>query len=152
MRRLTIAAAALCGLAAGSCQELILGPERAVLVPPSVQPTRFATALDSLRYALDLPALAAAIVTDDSIVEATAVGSRRYGGPANVTPADQFHLGSCTKAFTATLMGVLVDEGRVGWTSTLEEVFPELASTRVCLLTQFGEASAVIGDPGGSVC
>jgi len=124
-----LAAAALCALAGGSCQELILGPERAMLVPPSVQPTRFATVLDSLRYALDLPALAAAIVTDDSIVEAAAVGSRRYGGPANVTSADQFHLGSCTKAFTATLMAVLVDEGRVSWATTLGEAFPELASS-----------------------
>ena len=128
MRRLTNIAAALVAGGLASCGGLILGPDP---VPPAaeVHARRFATVLDSLRYALDFPALAAAIVTDDSIVEAAAVGSRRYGGALNVTDADQFHLGSCTKAITATLIGVLVDEGRLSWTTTVAELFPELAGS-----------------------
>jgi len=129
MRRLTITAAALAALGIGACDRLILGPDHAANTPPTVHATRFATILDSMRYALDMPALAAAIVTDDSTLELAAVGSRRWGGPANVTVADQFHLGSDTKAFTATLIGVLVDEGRLSWTTTLPEIFPELATT-----------------------
>ncbi len=128
MRYLKTAGALLVALAACSCEQLMLEPN-AVAPPPTVHATRFATVLDSLRYALDLPALAAAIVTDDSVVVAAAVGSRRYGGPANVTDADQFHLGSCTKPITATLLGVLVDEGRLSWTTTLPQLFPELATT-----------------------
>lgn len=129
MKCLSLAAAVLTALAFSSCERDILGTDNSAPPPATAQATRFATILDSLRYALDLPALAAAIVTDDSIVEAAAVGSRRYGGPANVTVADQFHLGSDTKAFTATLLGVLVDEGRLNWMTTLPDVFPELAGT-----------------------
>ena len=122
-------AAVLAVVCVSSCERWILGPDPAGPPPPSVHATRFATVLDSLRYALDLPALAGAIMTDDSILQVAAVGSRRYGGPTNVTDGDRFHLGSNTKAFTALLIGVLVDEGRVRWTTTLPEVFPELATT-----------------------
>ena len=41
---------------------------------------------------------------------------------------DQVHLGSCTKAMTATLIGTLVDQGLLSWSSTIRSVFPELAS------------------------
>ncbi len=110
-----------------SCENL-LGPDPS-LPPPVIHQSRLATLLDSLRYALDLPALAGAIVTGDGLLDAQAVGCRRYGGAANITVDDQFHLGSCGKAITATLLGVLVDEGRVSWTSTLPELFPEYANS-----------------------
>ena len=61
-----------------SCENLILGPEDSTSPEPEKYPSRFATILDSLRYALDLPALAGAIVSDTGIIEAQAVGSRRY--------------------------------------------------------------------------
>jgi CubicO group peptidase (beta-lactamase class C family) len=35
---------------------------------------------------------------------------------------DRFHLGSNTKSMTATLAGILVEEGRLGWGSTVGEV------------------------------
>ena len=35
---------------------------------------------------------------------------------------DRFHLGSNTKSMTATLAGMLVEEGRLGWGSTVGEV------------------------------
>lgn len=82
--------------------------------------------VDSVRVATDLPALAAAVVTGDSLVAYTAAGVRRAGGGVPVTAADQFHLGSDTKAMTAGLVGTLVDEGRIAWTTTLAELWPEL--------------------------
>ncbi len=96
---------------------------------PVIHPSPFANLLDSLRYALDLPALAGAIVTDESIVEAQAVGCRRYGGSANITIDDRFHLGSETKAFTATLIGTLVNEGLLDWDATLPAIFPQHAAS-----------------------
>jgi len=112
-----------------TCEKMILGPDGEKPPLPAVHDSRLATILDSLRYALDLPALSAAIVTDTGIIEAQAVGSRRYGGPANVTVNDKFHLGSCGKSFTAVLMGTLVDEGLVTWNTTLPEIFPEYAAS-----------------------
>ncbi|MEP6780280.1 MAG: serine hydrolase domain-containing protein, partial [Gemmatimonadaceae bacterium] len=85
--------------------------------------------LDSVRIAHDLPALAGAFVTKDSIVAIGASGFRRYHGTVPVTINDHFHLGSDLKAMTAGLIGVLVDRGKLKWTSTLAELFPELASS-----------------------
>lgn len=42
------------------------------------------------------------------------------------------HLGSCTKSMTATLVGMLVDEGKLGFETTLGEIFnddPQVASS-----------------------
>ncbi len=40
----------------------------------------------------------------------------------------RWHLGSCTKAFTATLFARLVERGRIGFETTLAEALPDLAS------------------------
>lgn len=74
-----------------------------------------------------LPALAAAVVKDGVIVASGAVGVRRIGTETPVTLDDRFHLGSDTKAMTALLAGMLVDEGKLRWDSTVAEMFPELA-------------------------
>jgi len=83
--------------------------------------------LDSIRAANDLPALGAAIVAGDSIVALEVVGYRRAGDSTHATKNDLFHIGSDTKAMTAGLLGLLVDKGRLKWSSTLGELFPELA-------------------------
>lgn len=111
-----------------SCEEMILGPEDTPPLP-GIHSSKFAAILDSMRYEFELPALAAAIITTDSVFDAQAVGSRRYCGPLNVTNNDQFHLGSNTKAFTAVLIGMLIDEGLIAWDTKLPEIFPELAPT-----------------------
>ena len=74
-----------------------------------------------------LPALAAAVVKNGKIVASGAVGTRRAGSSIPVRVNDRFHLGSDTKAMTALLGGMLVEEARIRWNSTLAEVFPELA-------------------------
>src|SRR5205814_321080 len=75
----------------------------------------------------DLPALAAAVVKDGEIVAAGAVGTRRAGTEIPVTIQDRFHLGSDTKAMTALLAGLLVEEGKLRWETTVGEIFPEMA-------------------------
>src|SRR5205814_9073818 len=74
----------------------------------------------------DLPALAAAVVKDGEIIAAGAVGTRKAGAKIPVTLNDRFHLGSNTKAMTALLAGMLVDEGKLRWDSTVADLFPEL--------------------------
>ncbi|MDQ6611886.1 MAG: beta-lactamase family protein, partial [Gemmatimonadota bacterium] len=90
---------------------------------PNADVTRL---LDSVRVAHDLPALAGAFITKDSIVAIGVSGTRRYHGSVLVSINDHFHLGSDLKAMTAGLIGLLVDRGQVKWTSTLAELFPEL--------------------------
>ena len=74
----------------------------------------------------DLPALAAAIVKDGTIIAAGAVGTRRVGTNIPVTIDDRFHIGSDTKAMTALLAAMLVEEGKLRWDTTVAEIFPEL--------------------------
>src|SRR5215212_2418790 len=80
-----------------------------------------------VRY--DLPAVAAAVVRNGTVVAAGAVGTRRAGTDTPVTVSDRFHIGSDTKAMTALLAAMFVEEGRLRWDSTVGEVFPELAAT-----------------------
>ena len=77
----------------------------------------------------DLPALAAAVVQDGKIVARGAVGTRRAGAAIPVTINDRFHIGSDTKAMTALLAAMLVEENKLRWDSTMAEVFPELSAT-----------------------
>lgn len=74
----------------------------------------------------ELPALAAAVVKDGRIIAAGAVGTRRAGASIPVTLNDRFHLASDTKAMTALLVAMLVEQGKLRWNSTIAEVFPEL--------------------------
>jgi CubicO group peptidase (beta-lactamase class C family) len=76
----------------------------------------------------DLPALAGAIVTSKGLVGVGAVGVRKYGTHTSVTINDEFHLGSDTKAMTATMLATLVEQGNFSWNTAIEQVFPELAT------------------------
>jgi CubicO group peptidase (beta-lactamase class C family) len=90
-------------------------------------PADLAPRLEPLRAEFKLPALAAAVVHKDAIVAWGAVGVRKHGGAEQVTPADKFHIGSCTKSMTAVLAAMFVERGQLAWSTTLEEVFPERA-------------------------
>lgn len=76
----------------------------------------------------DLPAVAAAAIKDGKILSAGAVGTRRAGTTIPVTINDRFHIGSDTKAMTALLAAMMVEEGKLRWSSTMADVFPELAA------------------------
>lgn len=95
---------------------------------PTPQPTRaeLDALLEPIRAGHGLPAVAASVVLNGSTA-AAAVGVRKLGSTVPVTAEDQFHLGSCTKSMTATLVGMLIEDGKLRWDSTPARVFPELA-------------------------
>jgi CubicO group peptidase (beta-lactamase class C family) len=74
----------------------------------------------------NLPGMTAAVVQSGQTVALGAAGVRTRGKPDQVAVADRFHIGSDTKAMTAMLCGILVDEGKLRWDQTLGETFPEL--------------------------
>lgn len=82
--------------------------------------------LDGYLAKYGLPALGVAVVKKGRIVAMGTVGTRKTGVKAPVTASDRFHIGSDTKAMTSLLAGMYVEEGKLRWDSTLEEVFPEL--------------------------
>lgn len=83
--------------------------------------------LEPIRAAHHLPGLIGAVARGDRLAAIGAVGVRKLGSAEPMEVRDQVHLGSCTKAMTATMIGVLVDAGLLSWRSTIREVFPEMA-------------------------
>jgi len=90
------------------------------------QPTNAASALEALRKKHGLPALVVVVVKDGRICDRVAVGVRKHGDSTPVTTNDLFHIGSCTKSMTATLAAIVVEEGKLQWTTTVAQVFPEV--------------------------
>ena len=84
--------------------------------------------LTRIRAKHRVPAMAAALVTSKGLIAVGVVGTRKRGTEIAATLNDQWHLGSDTKAMTATLVAKLVEEGRLKWDSTLAEVFPDLSA------------------------
>ncbi len=78
--------------------------------------------LTPIRAKYELPALAAAVIKDGKIIASGAVGVRVSGTDIAVQLDDRFHIGSDTKAMTATLAGMMIEEGKLRWNSTIGEV------------------------------
>ncbi len=76
-----------------------------------------------------VPALAAVLIEGGVIRVEGVAGVRANGTDAKATLDDQWHLGSCTKAMTATLAALMVDRQQLSWDTPLFEVFPKLAET-----------------------
>jgi CubicO group peptidase (beta-lactamase class C family) len=73
-----------------------------------------------------LPGLIGAVLIGHRLAAIGTVGIRKIGSPDPLRVTDQVHIGSCTKAMTATVIGMLVEEGKLSWGSTIGEVFPDL--------------------------
>ncbi|MHC4473500.1 MAG: serine hydrolase, partial [Planctomycetota bacterium] len=88
--------------------------------------SRLLPVLVPVREKHDLPALAGAVVTSKGLVAVGATGVRRRGTEVKATAEDLWHIGSCTKSMTATLVGRLVEQGKLRWATTLAEALPGL--------------------------
>ena len=73
-----------------------------------------------------VPGLAIAVVKDDSVVYARGFGVREIGRPAPVDTHTLFAVASNTKAFTATLLAMLVQQHRLRWDDPVTKYLPWL--------------------------
>jgi CubicO group peptidase (beta-lactamase class C family) len=87
---------------------------------------RIAALLGPIREQYGLPALGGAIVDSAGLRAKAVVGVRKKGNDTEATADDLWHLGSDTKAMTATMIAALVEQGRLSWDSTLGAVFPDM--------------------------
>jgi CubicO group peptidase (beta-lactamase class C family) len=83
--------------------------------------------LVSIRQKHDVPAICAAIVTSKGLTAVGVAGVRKRGKDVPATLGDLWHLGSDTKAMTATLVARLIEQNRLKWDTTVADVLPELA-------------------------
>jgi CubicO group peptidase (beta-lactamase class C family) len=85
--------------------------------------------LEAIRAKAGVPALGAGIVTSAGLEGAWATGKRAAGRDEAVTVEDRWHLGSCTKSMTATLVALLVERGDVAWELKLPDLLPDVADS-----------------------
>ncbi len=72
----------------------------------------------------EVPGMAIAIVKDDKVVYAKGYGLRELGKTAPVDEHTLFAIGSSSKAFTATSIAMLVDEGKLKWDDHVTQYLP----------------------------
>jgi len=85
---------------------------------------RLAERLESERRTAHVPGMAISIVKDGEVVCARGFGVSNVETGDAVTPETIFACGSTTKAFTATLVGMLADEGKARWDDPVTKYLP----------------------------
>jgi CubicO group peptidase (beta-lactamase class C family) len=120
----------------GSNSALVVGLEQvantrslAPSEPGMLGDGRLVEVLENVRAEYGLPAMGIILVRQGQVAELATSGVRVQGSVELVTNEDLWHLGSITKAMTATLVGALVERGAITWESTPAQIFPELIGT-----------------------
>ena len=71
-----------------------------------------------------VPGVAIGLVKDSEVVLAQGFGKRDREAGLDVTPQTIFGIASCTKAFTAMALAMLVDEGKLDWDTPIRTYLP----------------------------
>ena len=71
-----------------------------------------------------VPGMAIAIVKDGKVIFSDGFGYKDVKNKLKVTPRTLFAIGSSSKAFTATTVGILADEGKLEWDKPVRTYLP----------------------------
>lgn len=105
------------------------GAHAAPAAAPKRQVGDPASIVEAVRAKHNLPALIVATVSGSCLELSAAAGVRSNATREGFSLNDRVHLGSCTKAITATLAALLVHDGTLKWDSTVGAVLgPSCAS------------------------
>lgn len=72
-----------------------------------------------------VPGMALAVVGGDRVLHCAGYGQRDPARGLPVTPETLFPIASCTKSFTVTALGLLVDEGKLDWNKPVRIYLPD---------------------------
>jgi len=72
-----------------------------------------------------VPGLAIAVVQDGEVILSKGYGYRSVDEELPVTPQTLFAIGSITKSFTVTMLGMLADEGKLDWDEPVRSYLPD---------------------------
>lgn len=107
--RVMFSAALLWAFAAGASQTPLAGVDRYI---------------EQMRTDWKNVGVAVAVVQGTEVIYAKGFGVREFGKPAKVDADTLFEIGSTTKAFTTAALGILVDEGKIGWDDPVIKYLP----------------------------
>jgi CubicO group peptidase (beta-lactamase class C family) len=71
--------------------------------------------IDKALVDFNIPGAAIVVVSRDDVVYGKGHGVKESGGSDRIDEHTLFQIGSTSKAFTTAALGILVDEGRIGW-------------------------------------
>ena len=106
---------------------------------------RLQTTLDSSRAAIEAPGASAAVILADGRVWTGVSGIAAPDQP--VTAATVFELGSVTKAYTAALALLLVEEGRLSLDARAAQWFPDVRNAEQITVRQLLNHTSGLYDP-----
>jgi CubicO group peptidase (beta-lactamase class C family) len=106
-----------------SCLLLVFTLTRAASAQPPDLDRWVARAMQTF----EVPGIALTVVKDDQVVVAKGYGVRKLGDPAPVDARTLFGIASNTKAFTATALGLLVEEQKIEWDAPVVRYLPGFA-------------------------
>lgn len=81
--------------------------------------------LDKIIEKYDLPSLCFGVFNQGNMI-IDGFGIRKIGEKTSITLQDKFHLGSCGKILTSTLIHKLVEEQKLNFKETIDSIFPEI--------------------------
>ncbi len=87
-------------------------------------PRDFDTYVARVMSTFEVPGIAIAIVKDGRVLLAKGYGVRKLGDPTPIDDRTLFGIASNTKAFTATAIGILVEEGKLEWDAPVINYLP----------------------------
>src|SRR5947209_1860102 len=91
---------------------------------PPTSLDRLEQSLEEQRELFKVPGMAVAVVKDGHVLMSRGLGDRDAERGLPVTADTIFAIGSSTKAFTATLIGALVDDGLLEWDTPVRRYLP----------------------------
>lgn len=117
-RRIIVLFSALAVLA------LALTPAGAAGKEPRIDPKDFTAFVQRTLAEWKVPGAAVAVVRGGKVILAEGYGLRDIGNGLPVTPRTLFAIGSSSKAFTATAVGIMVDEKKLDWDGRVRAYLP----------------------------
>lgn len=83
--------------------------------------------IEPVQKKLSLVGMGATVLVDGKVIASAVCGRRCQKSEIAVAVNDKWHLGSITKAMTATVVARLVEQGELAWDSPLPVMLPEMA-------------------------
>ncbi|NUO83426.1 serine hydrolase, partial [candidate division KSB1 bacterium] len=97
-------------------------------LPPAIAqnsaPKDLQAYVEHVRKTFEVPGLALTIVKDGKVIVAKGYGVRKLGEATPVDAHTLFGIASNTKAFTATALALLVEEGKIAWDAPVVNYLP----------------------------
>jgi len=107
---------------------ILVSPQAWAQADSSGEPSKTEQVEQAVNKAMEVfqvPGVAVGIVKNDAVVMSKGFGVIEHGKQAKVTPDTLFGIASNTKAMTAALLAMLVDEGKLEWQTRVIDIIPE---------------------------